>query len=226
MKSLDYRDTSFSAGRINRRRNHDKRVVHMDNIGALRLQNRCKTLARPLRPDHPRRNTDAVHQGIVFQFHVATDERNYCMTGPFKKAFFALKNHVFSARLAIGIVNKNNFHELFRFVRVSSSGWDAGFSEYIATNLCNSCTSSVTICRVVLSRPGSGAESRPEMASRNLWENSARSSGANIFSCVNSSGAHPAYFEHKTGMPERTASLATRPQTSSSVGKTRRLALR
>src|SRR5215472_4650262 len=225
MKSLDYRDTSFRTGRINRRRNHHKRVMHMDKIGALRLQNSGKTLARLLRPDHPSRNTDAVHQGIVFQFHVAADERNYCMTSPFKKAFFTLENHVLPARLTVGVMNHHNFHELFRLVRVPSSG-EADLLASIGTNLSNSSASSVTICAVFLSRLGSGAESRPEMAPRNLWENSVRSSGANIFSGVNSSGAHPAYFEHNTGMPERTASLATSPQTSSSVGKTRRSALR
>src|SRR5271169_1470225 len=59
----------------------------------------------------------------------------------------------------------------------------------------------------------------PVTALRKASRKSFSVAGSNILMGSNSSGAHPAYCEQRTGKLHRTASLATNPQTSSIVGK-------
>jgi|SRR5580704_15676469 hypothetical protein len=101
--------------------------MDVDNIGVLFLENASEFAARPRRPKHPRGNDDPVHNGRILQILVAPDVGNHSMAGPFQHTFFALKNDIFAACLAIGVVNHEDFHSRF----IPEGSWE---STVCATN--------------------------------------------------------------------------------------------
>jgi hypothetical protein len=80
--------------------------------------------------------------------------------------------------------------------------------------------SALTSCQV-RSVEQSGDDRELSNTLARTWSKLTGDIGSKTFPSGNNSGAQPAYFEHNTGSPAHIASFTTRPQLSSSVGKTK-----
>src|SRR5580704_3165629 len=110
VKRQHHRDAVFAADTVDRRRNHDERVVHVHEIGVFADEEGAKIamgVAGPHRAQHERGPADG---GEFLDLVVAPAVGNHRVAHLFQKPPFLLEDDVFAAWLLIGVVNEDNFH--------------------------------------------------------------------------------------------------------------------
>jgi hypothetical protein len=110
MQSLYYRNTRFTAYRVNRGRGHDKGVVDMYELRLLLQEEPGKLFSGIGGPDNVLYQRQPLKNGIIFNLQVASAVGHHVMAAPNEELTLLFKGDVFAAGSLVGVVNEDNIH--------------------------------------------------------------------------------------------------------------------
>jgi len=119
LQSLDNRDSLVAAGAVNGRRNHNKRVVDVNNVRRFSRQELSEFLSRIRGPDNALYQHRALQSRELFHFVIAALVGSHMVARALQIFLFLLENDVFAACLLIRIVNQEDLHRLTSAVSIS-----------------------------------------------------------------------------------------------------------
>jgi hypothetical protein len=120
LQGLDNRDSLVAAGAVNGGRNHNKRVVDVNQVRRFSREELSEFLSRIRGPDNALYQHRALQSRELFHLVIAALVGSHMVARALQIFPFLLENDVFAACLLIRIVNQENLHRLT--IAVSSSG--------------------------------------------------------------------------------------------------------